>query len=174
MNIKGIFLLLFTTIYLLFTGCGYKPASYYAKDEIKGKIYIDYKVNINDIKNAILVKDSVIELFLREFNVKIVSNKNEANEIVYLKLDSVKHQSMTTSSLDGFTSMYRTTVKISMKYGGKYISLQDYYDYNIDTSATLTEQKKDEAVRIATQNALKKIFSKIAINSFKKSKDEAK
>jgi len=149
-------------------GCGYKPTKYYAKDKIKGDIYLESKVDINNIDNSILIKDSIIELLLKEFDIKIVENRADADMVVSVDLLSVSHTAMKTSSQDGYTSFYRTTATLSFKYSNKNLTVTDYYDYSVGSDSTITDKKRLEALRLATSKALQNIFSKIAIESFRK------
>ena len=52
MNLQYSVMKLFTFYFLVFsfTGCGYKSSSYYAKDQISGKVYVDLHVDIENKK----------------------------------------------------------------------------------------------------------------------------
>jgi hypothetical protein len=75
--------------------------------------------------------------------------------------------------MQGYAKVYRQTVKIKIDYhklNGKIKSftLSNYYDYTVDSDSSITQTKKDEAIKIATTKALSDIFSKIAVDSFRK------
>lgn len=154
---------------LFFTGCGYKPSAHYAKHEIEGKVYVDLKLNITNGQNAVAIKDSVIDMILNRFNTNITYNKALADTIVTVSLSNVSHTPIASDNL-GFAKSYRTSVKIVLSYekkGGskKTFTLENYYDYTIDSDSTLTQTKEQEAISIAASKALSDIFSKIAIGS---------
>lgn len=162
---KRYFLLL---IALFIIGCGYKPTKYYAQNEIKGNLYVESKIDINNIENSTVIKDFIVELLLKEFDISIVSNKTNSDMVLSVSLTKVSHTPMKTSAVDGYISYYRTTVTVKLEYNNKSILVTDYYDYNIDDDSTVTDKKKLEAVKLAISNALENIFTKIAIKSFRK------
>ena len=156
------------------TGCGYKPSSYYAKDAISGDVYVDVKIDIKNAQNSVLIKDAMNEIVLNQFDATLTNNKANADTVVIVALSSVSHAAISSDDA-GYAKTYRTTVNIAVKYkkrNGSNVSMKvsNYYDYSVDADSTLTEQKKQEAVKIAATKALSNIFSKIAISTLKESK----
>ncbi|MDC0932754.1 LPS assembly lipoprotein LptE [Arcobacteraceae bacterium] len=165
------FLLSSLLLFVLFSGCGYKPASYYAKNAIEGAVYVDLKVDIDNSENSVFVKDAMNEMILNQFKVNLVEDKAKADTYVTVALSSVSHSSISTDS-DGYVQSYRTTVNIKMTYQKidekmKTINVNDYYDYTVDSDSTITDQKKKLAIKSASTKALNNVFSKIAVNSMK-------
>ncbi|RLA81212.1 MAG: hypothetical protein DRG78_09575 [Epsilonproteobacteria bacterium] len=155
----------------LFAGCGYKPASHYAKDTISGDVYVDVTIDINNAQNAVLIKDAMNEMILNQFEATLTNSKSTADTLVTVSLSSVSHTAIISDN-EGYAKTYRTTVTISVSYKKQNksaisLSVSNYYDYSVDADSTLTEQKKQEAVKIAATKALSNIFSKIAISSLK-------
>ena len=166
---KKIFLIFIT--FLLFIGCGYKPSSYYARDAISGDVYVDLSVDISNAQNSVYVKDAMIEMIINEFKANVTDDKTKADTFVTVALSSVSHTTMSTDD-DGYASSYRTTVHISVTYQKRdqqkrTISVSNYYDYNVDSTSTISDQKKNTAVKIAATKALTDVFSKIAIQDMK-------
>ena len=168
-----IYTLLFL-IFFTFVGCGYKPSSYYAKNEISGKVYITSSIDIENSQNSIVIKDTMNEMIINQFNATLTNDKNLANTLVIVELSGVSHSALSTDN-DGYTSSYRTTVTIKVSYKKnlpkeiyKVLSVSNYYDYTVDADSLITDQKKLEATRFASTNALSDLFSKIAVNSFQK------
>ena len=164
-----IFSLLFSLLFIV--GCGYKPTISYANNAISGKTYVNVKIDIKNAKNTVLIKDALVELLISKFDVKITNNKDEAESFVKGVLKSVKEVQL-QSDTQGFAKIYRETVSVKIDYhkrGSKIVSftLSNYYDFTVDTDSSITQTKKDEAIKIAISKALTDIFSKIAINSFK-------
>jgi len=173
MNLKSIILSFIILNYSLFilSGCGYKPTSYYAKNEIRGKVYVDLKIDMNNSQNAVFVKDAMNEMILNRFNAYLTQNKEEAETYVFVKLANVSH-SVLASDNEGYAKTYRANVTISVMYQKrdevkKNISVSNYYDYNVETNSLVSDQQKQEAVKNAAIKALSDLFSKIAVNSFK-------
>jgi len=166
------FLYLFLTVFI-FIGCGYKPASSYAKTAIEGDVYVDLKIDINNSQNSVLVKDAMNEMILNQFSASLTNNKEEADTYVLVSLSGVSHRSISSDD-DGYTKSYRTTVSINVSYNKvneeiKSLSVSDYYDYTVDSDSIITDQKKKVAVKIASTKALSNIFSKIAVQSMQSS-----
>ncbi|MEA3553364.1 MAG: hypothetical protein U9R39_03045 [Campylobacterota bacterium] len=174
---------IFFALAILLSGCGYKPSSYYAKNEIVGKVFVDSKINIGSSENSIIIKDAMNEMVINRFNGTLVDKQSEADTIVIVKLLSANNSAIATDDY-GYTKMYRMTVKINIQYkksvstkGYKSITVSNYYDYSVvipdilnsDIVDTIsTDRKKEEAKKLASINALSDIFSKIAVQSFKK------
>ncbi len=167
--------LAFLFIYLfMITGCGYKPTSYYAKNTISGDVYVDVKIDINNAQNSVLIKDAMNEMVINQFDATLTNDKVKADTIVTVSLSSVSHTAISSDN-KGYAQTYRTTVSITVNYEKQNstnvsIKVSNYYDYTIEDDSTLTEQKKQEAVKIAATKALSDIFSKIAISTLKESK----
>ncbi len=156
---------------ILFSGCGYKPSSYYAKEQISGNVFVDLYVDLKDPKNAVLIKDAMNEILVHRLNAKLVDNKNEADTIMKLRLSSV---SLSESSYDdeGYTKLYKANVSILVSYENEKVknafTVSGTHDFSLDNSATITDTKRFEAIKIAASKALEEVISKIAVHSFKK------
>ena len=153
------------------TGCGYKPTASYTKDAISGKTYVDVKIDINNAKNSVLIKDALIELLIGKFDVRITNDKSKADTFVKGTLKKVTETLLQTDT-DGYGKVYRETVTVKIDYRKvnakvKSFTLSNYYDFTVDDDSSITQSKKDEAIKIAISKALTDIFSKIAINTFK-------
>jgi hypothetical protein len=158
-------------VFVLITGCGYKPSSYYAKKAISGDVYVDLVVDIANAQNSVYVKDAMNEMILNQFEANLTNKKQNADTFVTVALSSVSHSVMSTDD-DGYAQSYRTTVNIRVTYNKKgdkpkTISVSNYYDYSVDSTSVITEQKKNTAVKTASTKALSDIFSKIAITDMK-------
>jgi len=157
--------------FLLFSGCGYKPSSYYAKKAIEGKVYVDLVMNMDNTQNTVFIKDAMNELILNEFTATLTNDKEEADTYVVVSLSSASHSSISTGD-DGYTDSYRTTVVINVKYTKKglktkSLNVSDYYDFSVDSDSVVTDQKKKTAVKNAASKALSNLFSKIAVQNMK-------
>lgn len=155
----------------LFVGCGYKPTSYYAKNAISGNVYVDLLVDITNAQNSVYVKDAMNEMILNQFKANLTDDKEAADTIVIVSLSGVSHSAMSTDD-NGYAQSYRTTVKINVLYQKrdqevKSISVSNYYDYAVDSTSIISDQKKNNAVKIASTKALTDVFSKIAITDMK-------
>jgi len=157
----------------LFTlsGCGYKPSSHYAKKSINGNIFVDLDVDIDNTKNSVLIKDTMNEILLNQLNATLVNQKHKADVFICVKLKNVSHNALQTDN-EGFTLSYRTNVTVSIKYKKNKLNsksttlhLSNYSDYEVDEDSIITEQRKQEAIKLAATKAFSNLISKIAIQN---------
>ncbi len=165
---------IFFVLSILLTGCGYKPSSYYAKNEIVGKVFVESKINIGSSENSIIIKDVMNEMIINRFNGTLVDTLGEADTVVIVTLLRASNSAISTDD-EGYANAYRMTVSINVQYKKtkstedyKLISASNYYDYSVDVDSIITDRKKEEAKKLASINALSDIFSKIAVKSFQK------
>lgn len=172
--------ILLSLILFLFTACGYKPTSYYAKNEIAGKVFVKLNVDIHNATNSVFIKDAVNEMVVNQFGATLTNNKKIANTLINVSLGDVAFSALQYDSR-GYVKLYRTTIIINLNYfyennedkmKSRTLSVSGSYDYSVDDDSLITEAKKQESVKIAAQRALDEIFSKIAIESFKDDKKD--
>ncbi|AXX91465.1 hypothetical protein CPU12_09645 [Malaciobacter molluscorum LMG 25693] len=164
---------LFALVIMLFSGCGYKPASTYAKEQIQGDVFVDLFVNLKDPKNAVLIKDAMNEILVHRLGSKLVYDKKQADTIIDLRLGNVSMSELQYDD-NGFTKLYKATVNINVGYENKDYKNKFYvtgtHEFSIDDGSIITDTKRFEAIRTAASKALEEVISKIAIQSFKKNK----
>ncbi len=167
---RSVFIPFFIVLSLVgFTACGYKPSSYYAKGAIEGKVFVDVLIDIENSSNAVYIKDAINQMVLNRFKGSLVFDKKEADSYIIIDLKSISNTAIETDTT-GYTRTYRARVNAKVSYKSKNtpfktISVSDYYDYIVDASSTVTTQKRNEAIRIASEKAISNIFSKIAVNN---------
>ena len=162
---------LYLVVLVFLAGCGYKPATYYAKKEINKLVYTNIDINIDSTSNSVLLKDTMNEMVLTQLGAELTDDKKKADTIIDLKLSSVSHSALTGDN-KGYARSYRVSVVIVVKYTKKdhttkSISVSDYYDYSVANDATVSEQTKDNATKEAMKKALQELLSKLAVSSFK-------
>jgi hypothetical protein len=157
----------------VFIACGYKPATYYAKNEIKGNVFVDLRVNIEDPKNSVLIKDAMNELLVHKLDAKLVHKKELADTIVIVSLNSTSFATL-QYDVNGYSKLYKATSSVSVQYTNKKeklsrsFNVSGSYDFSIDSGGTISDSKRFEAIKVASGKALDEVISKIAILSFKK------
>lgn len=158
------------TIFVI-SGCGYKPASYYAKKEITGNVYVNLQVNIEDPKNSVLIKDALNELLVNKLDAKLVYKESQADTVMNIKLNSVSLSELSYGD-DGYVKLYKAIVNITVDYKKenqrrKMLSVSGRYDFSIDDGSTVSETKRFEAIKSASNKALDEMISKLAVQTFK-------
>jgi len=156
----------------IFAGCGYKPTSYYARDAIRGDVYVKLNMDIENSENSIYIKDAINKMIMNQFKTPLNDDKAQAETFVHITLNNVTHSVMSTDN-DGYAKSYRTYITILLTYQKRdqkinTIKVSDYYDYSVDEDSVITDEKRSVAVKAAAQKALSDIFSKIAIQNMRK------
>lgn len=169
MNFKTLVISLFLVI--LVAGCGYKPSSYYAKQELGDKIYVDLEVNISDPKNSVIIKDIVNETLIHRLGSKLVYEKKQADTIMVLKYNNISLNELSYDS-SGYIKLYRVNTSINVAYTNennkkKNFDLTSHYEFSIETGGTISDANRFEAIKTASKKALDELLSKLAIENFK-------
>lgn len=174
MNIsKKVLFVLFTSLSLfILSGCGYKPSAYYAKKELSGKVFVKLYIDLKDPRNAVLIKDSMNQLLVQKLDSKLVYDESLADTIMFVKINSVS-MNVIQYDKEGNNKLYRALVNILVKYTKKdtgktktfTVSGED--NFSIDDGTTITDTKRFEAIKSASDDALDEILSNIAVSSFK-------
>ena len=155
----------------VFNACGYKPTASYAINALSSNVYIEVPIDIYNARNSVLIKDALTELIVNKFELRTTTKKQFASSFIKAKLLSVAHKEL-QSDISGYAKVYRETVKVEVKYNKKdqkekVITVSNYFDFIVNNDSTITQSKKDEAIKIAINKALSEVFSKIAISSYK-------
>jgi hypothetical protein len=174
-NIKKVLLVLFTLSFCFFTltGCGYKPTTYYAKKELSGKVFVKLFIDLKDPQNSVLIKDAMNQLLTHKLDSKLVYDEAIADTIMNIKINSVSMTALQYDA-DGYNNLYRATVSINVKYNKKAEKISRNFtvngenDFSIGSSTTITDTKRFDAIKSASDEALDEVLSRIAIQSFKK------
>jgi len=171
LNLRFSILLIFIINAFIFTGCGYKPTSYYAKSAINGKVYVDIDMNVDNSSNSVIIKDIMNEMVLNQFEAQLTHNKDIADTHINVKLLDIEQKAISSDN-QGYVSLYRTTVYIKIRYKKRdekavELKVSNFYDYSVDDDSIITEQKKQDSIKLAVSKALSDVFSKIAVSNFK-------
>lgn len=155
----------------IFIGCGYKPSSYYAKKELGNTVYVNLTVNIEDPKNSVLIKDAMNEVMVYKLGQRLVYKRNQADTVLNLKLNSVSLNELSFNE-DGYTKLYKANVSISVNYLNsekikRSFNVSGTYDFSIDDGAVISDTKRFEAIKNASDKALDEVISKMAVQTFK-------
>ena len=175
MNIlKKVLFVLFTfTISFSFFGCGYKPSSYYAKEEFLGNVFINVLVNLEDPKNTVLVKDSINQILIQKLDSNLVTNEALADVVINLSVNTVSLQVLQYDA-SGYNKLYKAVISINISYfkksenKRKSFTLEGEYDFSVDNGTTISDSQRFEAIKAASDKALEEFISKVAVSSHKK------
>lgn len=153
------------------SACGYKPSSHYAKEQLKGKVYVNLIIDLKDPRNAVLIKDAMNEILVHRLDSTIVYDRALADTIMDVKLNSVS-MIVLQEDENANNELYKAVVNIYVKYYNKTESqtfnVSGDHDFSIGDGTSITDAKRFEAIKKASSKALEEVISKIAVNSFKK------
>lgn len=175
MNIlKKVLFVLFTfTISFSILGCGYKPTTYYAKDEISGKVFLKVSIDLEDPQNSVLIKDEINKLLIQKLDADLVDKESLADTVIHIVVNSVSMQALQYDEL-GYNKLYRAVVVINVSYfkksdnKRKSFNVDGDYNFSIDNGTSINDTQRYSAIQKASDRAVEDILSKIAVASFKK------
>jgi hypothetical protein len=145
------------------SGCGYKPASYYAKHALGNKIYAEVSISRQDPRNSVLIKDAVNEAIVSRFSGKLVA-KEQADSILHVKIDTISF-SPTVYDKYGYVIAYKATVILAIDYEDEAKKVQKLtasgeYDFSIESNSVVSDNNRFDAIRYASEDALDEFVSK--------------
>ena len=171
---KGFLILVFTIILgLTFTACGYRPSVTYAKQEMRGNVFVRLNVSLEDPRNSVLVKDAVTKILIQKLGSNMVDNEREADVIMDLAISKVTLKTLQYDR-DGYNKLYRANVVIDVKYFRKdndnkikTFSVDGEHDFAIDKGTSINDSHRFTAITKASDKAVTEILSRMAVASFK-------
>jgi len=162
-NIKLRIKVIFFFLFLILTGCGYKPSTVYQDRLISNKVKIVIEIDVKNPRESIFVKDALNDAIYSILNKNVCYNN--CNSV--LKINS---SSFSLSVLDydknGYPVLYRANVSLNVtlidKNQKKYLyNVKGIYDFRIESNSVLNDEEKLNAYKNASINALNKLFALI-------------
>ena len=150
----------------LLVACGYKPTSVYTKNVLGEDIYVKVETSLEDPENSVLIRDAINEAVVYKFNAKI-ANKNEASAKLYIKLEHVDFQPIEYDK-NGYVIAYKTNVTLLTRYHDKSKNTKDIrtygdFDFNIASNSIISDTKRFNAIKEASQKAIDAFISRISV-----------
>jgi len=158
------------SLVVLLSACGYKPTSVYTKNILGEAIYVKVETSLEDPENSILIRDAVNEAIIYKFNAKI-AQEEDASSKLFVKLEQVNFQPIEYDS-NGYIIAYKTNVTLLVGYHDKHShkkSLQTHgdFDFNIASNSVISDTKRFNAIKEASQKALDAFISRISVEGVK-------
>lgn len=169
---KLLFVIFTFAVSFSMVACGYKPSSYYAKQEMEGNVFVKLNVSLEDPKNSVLVKDAINKLLIQKLGSKLVNDENISDVMMNVQINSVTIQTLQYDS-SGYNKLYRALIVIKINYFRKddgikkSFTVDGEYNFSVDDGTTITESKRFDAISNAADKALNEVLSKIAVSSFR-------
>lgn len=169
-------LLNFVVIGLLFLGgCGYKPVSHYAREQIHGLVYINSETSLQDPQNSVVLQDSISQMLVGNLGLILTDKKELADTIVNVSLGKPSISQIQYDT-QGYVTTYRATVTVILNYDNKRkkgtVRSSGEYDFEAGDIYTITDAERFNAIKQASSKALEDILGKLAVESFKRDKQD--
>ncbi|HLD22989.1 MAG TPA: LPS assembly lipoprotein LptE [Sulfuricurvum sp.] len=149
---------------ILLSGCGYQPASYYAKSIVGESVSTEVVVRMEDPQNTVIIKDAVDTAVITKFRTSLVP-KNLAQTHLVISIVGVSFSPLRYDT-NGYVITYRAAVamSISRTADGKTASYSTsgMYDFEIEPNAIISDQARFEAIRQGAQKAIDAFIAHIA------------
>lgn len=151
---------------LTLNSCGYIPTAKLAKSVTGEKIYAEVTMSRVDPQNTVLIKDAVSSALISKFGSNLVS-KEVAESFLHVTLLSTNFQPLAYDE-NGYVISYRTVVVLRMEYtlvsGEKgLINSKGEYDFPIIADSVISDSKRFEAIKFASEDAVDEFIAIIAI-----------
>jgi len=149
---------------ILLSGCGYQPASHYAKNIVGESVSTEVVVSMEDPQNTVIIKDAVDTAVITKFRTALVP-KNTAKTHLKISIGSVSFTPLRYDT-DGYVITYRTTVTMSIirtsEEKSHTYSTKGMYDFEIEPNAIISDQARFEAIRQGAQKGIDAFVAQIA------------
>lgn len=151
-------------ILLFVSGCGYAPASHYAKNVVGESVSTEVIVSMEDPQNTIIIKDAVDTAVVTKFRTALAT-KGGGQTHLKIAIGTVSFVPL-SYDINGYVSTYRTTVSMGIdrkrEEEQKHYSVSGVYDFKIEPNAIISDKARFEAIRIASQKALDVFIAQVA------------
>ena len=156
--------LLWVGIVLILVGCGYAPASQYARNVLGESVSTEVKVSMEDPQNTVLIKDAVDMAVITKFRVNITSKENAQTQLTF-RILGVGFTPL-RYDLNGYVSTYRASVTLGIHRQSSE-KQQEYtasgvYDFDIAPNALLSDQARFTAIQEGATKALDAFIAQVA------------
>jgi len=161
---------LLLTLILLLSSCGYQPTSSYVKRVIGEKIYISVSIFVEEPENAVLIQDTLKEALKTKLKVSFADSRESADSELDIVIKDLKFKPLQYDD-NGYVVMYRNeiTLKTKLKYSDRdgipkirYYDLDGFYDFPVESSTSISEAIRFDAIKFSSQKALDTLIPKLA------------
>ena len=151
-------------VVLLFTSCGYRPSSKFARVALGEKISTSVIISKENPENTVLIKDAVDGAIVEVLQASLVPRSESDSHLVF----SISQPSYSPIQYDenGYIIAYRMkiTLRITRYHNGKKSSYSatGTSDFAITPNAVVTDQDRFDAIRLSAAKAINSFIAQIA------------
>ncbi len=155
---------LWVGIVMVIMGCGYIPASEYARNVLGESVSTEVKVSMEDPQNTVLIKDAVDTAVITKFRVNLTSKENAQTQLTF-RILGVGFTPL-RYDLNGYVSTYRASVTLGIHRQSsekhKDYTAAGVYDFDIAANALLSDQARFTAIQEGATKALDEFVAQVA------------
>jgi hypothetical protein len=162
--------LLFVTLLINLSACGYKPSAKYAREVLGKKISTSVVISAQDPANTVIIKDAVDQSLIEVFHASLTDRKYSDSHLIL----SISEPRYTPVQYDanGYVIAYRATIhlgvtRISQDIQKKY-KTTGTYDFSIVPNAVLTDQERFDAIKYSALKAISSFIAQISAEGISK------
>lgn len=148
----------------LLGGCGYAPASHYAKNVVGESVSTEVVVSHEDPQNSVIIKDAVDAAVITKFRTALRPRHSAATHLK-IAVGSVRFSPL-QYDVNGYVITYRAavTMNIQRTTGEKTASYstRGVYDFAIEPNAIITDQARFLAISQGAQKGIDAFIAQLA------------
>lgn len=155
---------IWVSVFLLLAGCGYAPASHYAKAVVGESVSTEVVISMEDPQNTVIIKDAVDTAVITKFRTALVP-KNASKTHLRISIAGVGFVPLRYDT-HGYITTYRTMVSLNIDrrtdINTSRYSTVGMYDFDIEPNAIISDQARFEAIRESAQKAIDVFIAQVA------------
>jgi len=161
----GLVLVLF-----LLSGCGYAPASKFARVVVGDKISTSVVISQTDPQNTVIIKDAVDKAIIETFRSSLVS-RDESDTHLVISISEPSYAAIVYDE-NGYVTGYRMNLSLGIKKESKDGSVKNYstrgsYDFAIQPNSIISDQQRFEAINVGAKRAINAFVAKVSADGIK-------
>ncbi len=152
------------SLFMILSGCGYKPSSHYAKQVVGDKVSTQVIISLEDPENTVIIRDAVETAVITHFKASLTERAYSDTHLV-VNLQNVGFSPLQFDE-NGYIVVYRTraaleVTRITGETSKKY-TVSGIYDFAIEPNAIISDQARFEAIRFSAQKALDGFIARVS------------
>lgn len=150
---------------ILFTACGYKPATHYAQKFIGEKVYTQVDVSLSDPENAVLIKDA-LNIALQTRLKRRVSKEKNADSSIYVFYKNIRFIPLQYDK-NGYVVYYQAHITLDFTFKKDKIvenrKIVGRFEFPIRPSAIISTSLRLKAIEEGSLKALDEFIAYLAV-----------
>jgi len=149
----------------IISGCGYRPASGYARQTLPGPVYVDVYLSGVEPQNGVYLKDEILRVLMTRFHEKVVKKKESAVSRIVVPKYTIGYSPLTYDT-NGYVTRYRVSVEIvfelSTPKGRASKTISSTEDVSIQPSSLTSSAAREVAIRASIRKAMDQFIAYVA------------